>query len=61
MRLSQSSCFKAVYEKNNEQLLSQSALSLTFYEQKITENAMFRNFGPSTDKIYQWDFPEVAF
>ena len=21
---------------------------------------MFRNIGPSTDKIYQWDFPKVA-
>ena len=45
----------------NEQLLWQSALYLTFYQQKIDKYAILRNFAPSTHKIYQWDFPKVAF
>ena len=49
-----------LYERSDEQLLSQSALDLTFYQQKIDNNAMLRNFVSITGKIDQWDFPEVA-
>ena len=53
VRLLQSSCFKAPYERSNEQRLSQSALYLIFYQQKINKNAMLRNFVSVTRKIYQ--------
>ena len=53
VRLSQSSCFKALYEKSNEQLLSQSALYLIFYQQNTGKNAVLRNSAPSGDTIYQ--------
>ena len=49
-----------LYERSNEQLFSYSVLHLIFYHQNIVKNAMLRNFDPSTDKIYQWDFPRVA-
>ena len=60
IRLSQSSYFKALYESSNEQLLSYSTFYLTFYQQNISKNAIVRNFLPSADKIYQYDFPKVA-
>ena len=45
---------------SNEHLLSQGALYLTFYKQKLGRNAMFRHFVQSVDKSYQWDFPKVV-
>ena len=60
MRLSQSSHFKAPYERSNEQVLSQSALYLIFYQQNIDKNAMLKNFVSIIRKIYQCDFPKVA-
>ena len=42
VRLFQSSCFKGLSEKNNEQLLSYSTLNLIFYQQKFGRNALFK-------------------
>ena len=52
VRLSQSSCFKALNERSNEQLLSQRTLYLIFYQQNIDKNAMLWNSVPSADKIH---------
>ena len=43
----------ALQIRSNEQLLSNSALCLTFYQQNIGRNVMLRNFAPSTDEVYQ--------
>ena len=43
-RLSQGSCFQALCERSNEQLPSQGALYLTFYEQKNRQKCNAQEF-----------------
>ena len=52
-RLSQSRCFKPLYERSNDQLLSQSTLFIAFYQQKASINEIIKQFGVSTNEIYQ--------
>ena len=40
-----------IYQWDFPKAALQSALYLTYYQQKIDKNAMLRNFVPSTDKI----------
>ena len=40
VKLYWSSCFKALYENNNKQLLLSSALCIAYHEQKVDKNAM---------------------
>ena len=60
MKASQSSHFKALYERSNDQHLSESTLYLIFSQQNIGKNAMLGDFVSSTDNIYLWDFPKVT-
>ena len=53
LRLSQSSCFKVLYERSSEQLLSQGALHLTFYHQNFDKNALLGDFAWSINRRYQ--------
>ena len=53
IRLSQSSCFKPLYERSSGQLLSQSTLFIAFYQQKASINKMLKQFGVSNNEIYQ--------
>ena len=59
--LSQSSCIKALYERSNKQLLSQSTLYLAFYQQTLDRNAMFKQIASSTSKISHQNFSKVVF
>ena len=47
-------------KRNIEELLSWSALYLTFYQQKFGKNATVMDFVCSIDESYQWDFPKVV-
>ena len=54
LRLSLSSYFKPLYERSNEQFLSQNPFYLSFYpKKKIGKYKMFLNFLRTTDKRYQ--------
>ena len=52
-------CFKPFCERSNGQLVSQSTLFTTFYEQKASKNDMLQQFGVSTNQIYQEGFLKV--
>ena len=56
LRLSQSSYFKALYERSNEQSLSESTLWFSYYQNKFGKNAMLRHLVRITDKCLQLDF-----
>ena len=58
-KLSQSTCFKPLYERSNGQLLSQSTLFIGFYQQKASINKMLKQFRVSTNEIYQECFLKV--
>ena len=60
LRLSQSSCFKALYERSNEQSLSQSTLWLSYYQNKFGKNAVLRHLLRIIDKCLQLDFFKVV-
>ena len=49
-----------LYKRTNQQLLSYSALYLTFYQQERSKNAMLKHFGRSITEFYQWDFRKTA-
>ena len=60
LRLSQNSCFKPLYESNNDQLLLQSNLLIVFYQQKVNKNGVFQQITGNTNKIHQGNFLKVA-
>ena len=57
--LSQSSCFKPLYESSKDRLLSQSTLFTALYQQKASKHEMLKQFGVSTNEIYQEGFLKV--
>ena len=59
--LSQSACFKPLYERSNGQLLSKSTLFIVFYRYKASKTEMLKQFGVSTNEIYEEGFPKVLF
>ena len=59
LRLSQSTYFKPLFERSNDQLLSQSTLFTAFYQQKASKTEMLKQFGVSTNEIYQEAFFRV--
>ena len=56
MKLSQSGCLK----HSTKGTMSVDLPVFNLLWAKYRQNAMLRKFVPSTDKIYQWDFPKVA-
>ena len=58
--LSQSTCFKPLFERSNDQLLSQSTLFTAFYQQKASKTEMLKQFAVSPNEIYQEDFLQVV-
>ena len=48
--------FETSLSKSKDQLLSQSTLFIAFYQQKASKNEMLKQFGVSTNEIYQSDF-----
>ena len=60
IKLSQSSCFKPLYERSSGQLLSQSTLFIAFYQQKASKKETLKQFGVRTNEIYREDFLKVA-
>ena len=59
VRVSQSSWFKALYERSNEQSLSQSTLRLSYYQKIFGKNAILRHLVKTIDKCLQLDFFKV--
>ena len=47
------SCFKALYKRSSDQLLSRSTQYKAFYRKKNVGNAIFNIFAKSTTKICQ--------
>ena len=52
-------CFKPLYERKKDRLLSQRTLFIAFYQQKARKNEMVKQFGINTNKIYHEDFLKV--
>ena len=52
-------CFKPVYERSKDQLLSQSTLFVAFYQRKASINEIIKQFGISPNEIYQEAFLKV--
>ena len=47
-----SHCFKPLYERSNNQLLSLRILSIAFYNQKMSKTEILKPIGASTREIY---------
>ena len=60
VKLSQSSCFKALYKRSNHLLLSLSTLYKALYKQNGLENVIFNGIAQSVVKICQWDLFKVS-
>ena len=45
---------------SNKQLISLNTLCIPYYQQRVSKNAIPMQIVPSTDKIYQEDFPKLV-
>ena len=59
VRLSQSSCFKALYERSHEQLFSQSALQIAYYQQRVSKNACVGKYFQGLINFIRKTFPKL--
>ena len=56
-----SCCFKLLYERSKDQLLSQGTLFIDFCQQKVNKNEMVQQIAVNTNEFNKEEFRKVAF
>ena len=54
------SCFKLLHQNDNDQLLSESTMFISFYQKKISKNEMVKQIAASINRSSRQDFLKAA-